>query len=130
MWQTTESCSQCEKLVIEVKAQQPIRSIHDLPNTYDDRHEKYVWKFHEFFGYALIPVTIEDSRAVIEAFFCFEEDDLDDIDVRGFAGKFFRETVFSAWKNIVILSVSEPILDTPGGLQCRKLRHRVQEEVQ
>lgn len=128
MWQTTESCRQCEKLSILVESPVPIQSVSELPNTYDARQEKYVWKFHDFFGYALVPCSMDGTRAAIDLYFCIDEDDLDDIDVQGYARKFLSERISLRWKNLKILHISEATLAAPEALPCRKLRHFVDEE--
>lgn len=125
MWQTTESCRQCEKLSVLVESPDQIQSIREVPNTYDSRDEKFIWKFHEFMGYGLVPQSIDGQRATIDLYLCIDEDDLDDIDVRGYADRFLSERIPHLWKNVRILSISEPVLATPSVLPCRKLRHNI-----
>ena len=128
MWQTTVSCTQCEQLTIFVESAQTIKTVQELPNTYDRQEEKYSWRFHEFMGYALVPRSIDGRRGVIDLYLCIDEDDLDDIDVRGYAEKFLREKIFPSWKNVTVLSITDPMLANAQGVTCRKLRHHVAEE--
>jgi hypothetical protein len=123
MWQTMTSCRQCEKLSILVEAPQQILNVLELPNTYDPRHDEYVWKFHEFFGYALVPCVIDGTQATIDVYFCVDQDDLDDIDVRGYAMRFLSERISVLWKDVRILRVSEATLAFPVALLCRKPAH-------
>jgi len=120
---TTESCSQCERLSVVVESDRPLENLREMPSTYDRHKNRYVWHSHEFFGYALVPRSVEGIRGIVDAYFCIDEDDLDDIDVPGYADRFLRQYVFPRWKNLRIIEISEPVLSAPEGLLCRKLRH-------
>ena len=128
MWQTTVSCTQCEQLTIFVESDHSIKTVQELPNTYDRQEEKYSWRFHEFMGYALVPRLMDGTRGGIDLYLCIDEDDLDDIDVRGYAERFLRERILPTWKNVRMTGISDPMLATARGVKCRKLRHHVVEE--
>jgi hypothetical protein len=127
---TTESCSQCERLSVVVESARTLEDLRELPNTHDRHKGRYVWHSREFFGYALVPRSVRGKRGIIDAYFCIDEDDLDDIDVQGYASRFLREWVFPRWKNFKIVEISEPVLAVPDGLLCRKLRHTPAGEIQ
>lgn len=124
---STDPCTACERLVVTVESSRPISGAEDLPNTYDAGQRSFVWKFHEFFGYALIPRSSHGKLAEIDCYLCIDEEDADDIDVHGYTGRFLREKVFQAYGHLRIVGLSQPIFDRTDELRCRKLKHFIRE---
>jgi hypothetical protein len=120
---TTESCRQCEHLAVVLESASPLGSVRELPNTHDRHTGRYTWHTRGFFGYALVPRSVRGKQGIIDAYFCMDEDDLDDIDVQGYFDKYLRERVLRRWKNFKIVEISEPALASPEGILCRKIRH-------
>ena len=123
--QTAISCRMCEKLALTLELTAAGGSPITVPNTFDEKSGQYGWKFHEFFAYALIPRKVQGSQAEIDLYLCIDEDDLDDIDVCGYARRFLRERIYPQWNNIKRFDVHEPVLEAPEDIECRLLRHHL-----
>ncbi len=120
----TDTCKLCEKIVVTLDVDPRAKNAMELPNTYDAKKRAYAWKFHEFMAYALIPQstgTADGNTRLVDMFLCIDEDDLDDIDVQGFATKFFHEHILPGWKGIKHVKLSKPVLAHSDDLECRKL---------
>ena len=78
-------------------------------------------------GYALLPRSSDGKSATIDLFVCIEEDDLDDIDLLGYAKRFMEEQIVPKWKNVKAVHLLEPSLSPPGELPCKRVR-RVSED--
>lgn len=120
--ETPGRCELCEKIVVTLQITSPVESLLKLPNTYNSSSRKYEWRFHEFMAYTLIPRAVENQTAIVDMYLCIDEDDLDDIDVRGYAEKFLREHILPHWKNFSKARVLEPVLAPPEIVDCRKSR--------
>ena len=121
----TDICKLCEKLVITLETEKAVKGVADLPNTYDPRTKTFAWKFHEFMAYALIP-RLEENRGAsaktVDLYLCVDEDDLDDIDLHGFAKKFLAEKILPDWKHVRLVQLSKPVLAHDDDLECRKAK--------
>jgi hypothetical protein len=120
-----DRCKFCEKITITVETTKAIKNPLELPNTFDVSKKQYVWKFHDFMAYALVPHTVEGTASrinTVDMYACIDEDDLDDIDVYGYTKRFFHERILPEWKNIKNVHLSEPVLDRPEDIECRKLK--------
>ncbi len=125
--QTTESCHLCEKIVIVLESKEKLTSLSELPSTRDERQGKYVWRHTDLMSYALVPRAVQGTTGLVDFYLCIEEDDMDDIDVLGYAKRFFRETILPAWKNGKDVHLMQPSLSPPVDLDCWKLRHAAGE---
>lgn len=123
MLRAEDSCTLCEKLTIIVESDWPIKSLGELPNTYDPHTKHYVWRYHEIMGYALIPRSFQAATGQIDLYLCIDEDDLDDIDVYGYADRFLREHIMPKWKRCKGIQLLQPTLSSPENIECRRLRH-------
>jgi hypothetical protein len=127
--ETTESCKLCEKVVVTLEAKRPLTSMAELPTTFDARSGRCVWKFHEFFGYALVPRSFQGVHGEVDLYLCIDEDDFDDIDVSGYVNKFFRDKILPHWTLFNKVHLVAPNLSPPDELmRCRKFHHRAPEE--
>ncbi|TAK55495.1 MAG: hypothetical protein EPO24_12105 [Bacteroidetes bacterium] len=126
--ETTESCKQCEKIELHVDLNHPVSSPMELPNTYNRFKESYGWRHTDIMGYALIPREIQGMTAQVDYYLCIDEDILDDIDVYGYAQKFFNDTILPKWTNIKSVQMTEPILSVPETLDCWKYLHKSAED--
>ena len=125
--QTSESCRYCERVTVTVELIKPIESTSDLPNTYDSTSGKYCWRIHDIMAYALIPRAIQGRMGQIDCYVCIDEDDLDDIDLEAYVRTFFKEIIMPQWRTLKGTHSSDPVLAPPEGVDCRKLRHVMQE---
>ncbi|MBI5217024.1 MAG: hypothetical protein HY960_14815 [Ignavibacteriae bacterium] len=121
--ETTESCKQCEKIELKIETNKAISKPLDLPNTYNTKSKKYVWKHTDLMAYALIPRTMNNHSAEVDLYLCIDEDVLDDIDVYGFATKFLNDQILPKWKNVKNVQLVEPLLSSAEELLCWKYRH-------
>jgi hypothetical protein len=122
---STDTCKLCEKIVLTLETKKPVKDALELPHTYDAHKKVFVWKFHEFMGYAMVPQVVDGPEGrmnIVELFLCIDEDDLDDIDVEGYAKKFIQEKIMPEWKNIKQVHCSKPVLNHPENLECRKMK--------
>ncbi|MBI4547934.1 MAG: hypothetical protein HY707_08140 [Ignavibacteriae bacterium] len=126
--ETTESCKFCQKIVITLKTKKKVDRLLDLPHTFDPLSGNYTWRFYEFFAYALIPRVMHGRTSQVDLYLCIDEDDLDDIDIFGYAKRFLQERVLSQWNNVESAAFVEPVLARPEDLVCRKLRHFIEED--
>ena len=120
--ENNEHCKLCEKIVVTLEMSEPVDSLFELPNTYSRAAGKYEWRFHDVMAYALIPRAIENRTAHIDMYLCIDEDDLDDIDVRGYAQRFLCDGILTQWKKFKNLHLLEPVLSSPEVVECRKSR--------
>lgn len=127
--ETTESCNLCEKMVVTLEAKRPLTSLSELPTTFDARAGRCVWKFHEFFGYALVPRSFQGVYGQVDLYLCIDEDDFDDIDVFGYVNKFFREKILPHATLFKGVHLVRPSLSPPDeSMKCRKFHHKTMEE--
>ena len=122
MWHTTRSCNECEKVSIFLQSHEPIRDLEDLPSTYDTHEQSFVWKFHEFMAYIIVPRMIDGTLGVVDLYLCIDGEDSERIDVGGYAKRFLRERVFPQWPNFEIVYISDPTRASSPGVKCRKIR--------
>ncbi|MBI3194322.1 MAG: hypothetical protein HYZ34_07650 [Ignavibacteriae bacterium] len=121
--ETTESCKQCEKIELKIETTKAASGPLDLPNTFNSRTKKYVWKQTDLMAYALIPRAVKKTSAQVDMYLCIDEDVLDDIDVYGFATKFLYDQILPKWKNVKDVRLVEPLLSSAEELVCWKYRH-------
>ncbi|MBI3189764.1 MAG: hypothetical protein HYZ33_03855 [Ignavibacteriales bacterium] len=122
--ETTESCKQCEKIEVKIETKYVVSDLFDLPNTYNAKSKKFVWRHTDFMAYALIPRLVKGTSAQVDMYLCIDEDVLDDIDVYGFASKFLNEQILPKWSSIKNVQLVEPLLSSAEELECWKFQHQ------
>jgi hypothetical protein len=120
---TTESCTRCERLTVRLRSALPLKSLQDLPTSYDRRKGRTAWRGDDAFGYAVVPRSAKGNQGEVDVYFCMDEDDFDDIDPSEFAARFVRERLSARWKKFKVVSISGLSEAAPEGVGCRKLRH-------
>ena len=63
MFLPEDKCSACEKIDLVVESAHPFEDLSQLPNTFDTASRKFVWKYHDMFGYAMIPRAVDLRNA-------------------------------------------------------------------
>ncbi len=131
--QTTESCRFCVRIVVFLESKTRLRTVMDLPNTFNERGKKYRWRRFEGVSYALVPKSVEGTRGQLELYICADEDELDDRDVIEYAHKLLDKHILPVWKKAARTQLLGPTLAAPETVSCWKAHHEeneVLEEVQ
>ncbi|HTK82828.1 MAG TPA: hypothetical protein VL633_11090 [Bacteroidota bacterium] len=113
-------CGGCEKFRVTIETPFPVASLNELPGTYDSHERRYVWKFNEFAGYALIPQSISGRTALLDLFFCVDGKDGETIDTFGYAKRFFAEHIRPLFGNIQSFELLQCEPDSPEHIACRR----------
>lgn len=122
---TVDPCTMCEKIVVTLEANRLLTLLTELPNTLDPQTGRCLWKFHEFFGFALLPRSVQGVHGQVDLYFCIDEEDADVIDVFGYAKKFFLETILPQWTLFRTAQLAHPVVSSADeSMCCRKLHHQ------
>ncbi len=127
--QTNESCRCCEKMVVTFESYKPFDMLMELPHTMDSTERHYAWKHHTMMTYAMIPQSIHGTTGIVDLYVCMDEDDLDDIDLRGLATEFLNRAVLPGMNSIREMRLSQPVMTAPAAIGCWKLHHHQMEEI-
>ena len=120
MFQTPYTCIACQRLSVTLESSEVLYGMHQLPNTFDVQQGAFVWKFHQYMGYAIIPRMFTKTTALVDLYLCIDESDRETIDVCGYAKRFLQEEVFPVWKKLKLIELSLPELSCPRHVACRK----------
>lgn len=118
------SCALCEKVVANFQAKGALKTLLDLPNTFEASSKKYLWKHHDLMEYSLIPRSITPTGGEVDLYICMDEDELDDVDVDEYAHQFLKETILPAWKKFESVHTMPAGLSTAEDIICWKLDDR------
>lgn len=125
--QTNESCRCCEKVVMTIESFKPFDMLLELPNTFDVVMKKYMWIHRGSLSFALIPQSVHGTTGIVDCFFCIDEDDLDDIDLKRTTAQFLERDILPSWENFKTVNLSQPLLAAPTAVGCWKIMHQSQE---
>ena len=101
----------------------------ELPHTMDAESRHCEWKHHTMMTYAMIPQSIHGTTGIVDLYVCLDEDDLDDIDVRGLATEFLARAILPGMNSVKAMHLAEPVPAPPVAIGCWKLQHHQLEEL-
>lgn len=118
-----EYCNHCRKISVALETTTVVKQLYDLPNTFNQEKKKYIWHYHEFFAYLLIPRDIEGHFAHIDFIMCIEEHDLSHIDLLGYVSKFLHKALIPQYSFIKDITLTPPVVIPPIRYGCHKYRY-------
>jgi hypothetical protein len=118
-------CKYCERVTVNLELAEPVETMDDIPNTYDPDSGRYCWRIHDVMSYALIPRAIQQHVGQIDCYVCIDDEDLADINLEAYVGRFFAESVMPQWKSLKKTFAAQPVPAPPEGVACRRLASSV-----
>ncbi|HUN65013.1 MAG TPA: hypothetical protein VMW43_02860 [Bacteroidota bacterium] len=116
--QEEQECRYCEKFILELESDRPIKSIHDLPNTFNRSTGRHEWREAEGLAYAVIPRSFRGAHALIDVYVCLDEDQLDDIDLGPKTEEILNNDLLPAWGHVSTMRLAGPFLSPPADIDC------------
>lgn len=121
-------CKYCERVTVNVELTHPVETMADIPNTYDPDSGRYCWRTHDVMSYALIPRAIQHHVGQLDCYVCMDDEDLADINLEAYVGRFFEESVMPQWTSLKRTYATPPVPAPPEGIECRRVNSRVPAE--